>query len=96
MPDQASLFTWGTPVERERRRRILLSLWAYAYELRSAPMVTDETFDRVARESRRYMITGLHDEWWRIFFAPHTGQWVHAHPDLDGINRLWSKLNVSY
>ena len=37
-------------VERERRRRINVALWAYAYEERDDPIVDDATFDRVSYE----------------------------------------------
>ncbi len=35
---------WGTPAEVERRRRILLALWAYAYEC-GDPLVEDAEYD---------------------------------------------------
>ena len=40
---------WGSPVEVERKRRINLALWAYAYEVQDDPLVDDATFDREAR-----------------------------------------------
>jgi hypothetical protein len=91
---QADLFArWGTPIERERWRRISLCVWAYAYELLSAPMVHDDHYDMIARQSNPTLITGRYDDWWRETFAPHTGQWIHSHPDLTGVaalHRLWT------
>lgn len=90
---QADLWqAWGTPAERERRRRIRLSLYAYAYEVAAVPMVDDATYDALARASVPTLRTGRLDEWWRERFDPSTGQWIHAHPELDGIAALHGRL----
>lgn len=36
---------WGTKVEIERRRRIVISVWAYAYEFENDSLVSDKEFD---------------------------------------------------
>lgn len=87
---------WGTPQEVERRRRIMVSVWAYAYELASPPvsLVPDHIFD-----AECYMLAaGLHidtdrldlDYWFRGSFDPSTGMWIHKHPELDKIERLYA------
>lgn len=83
---------WGTPVEIERRIRIRLSLWAYAYEIKNAPLVSDGLFDAYAYCSNKEIITGRFDAWWKMFFTPYTGSWIHTHPDLIGVERLYQRL----
>lgn len=74
------LFTY---VEIERRRRIRLSVWAYAYEIAGCGIVADAKFDREAYASDPTIITGRLDDWWFINFSPNTGQWIHSHPEMD-------------
>ena len=90
----ADLFAhvWGSAIEIERRRRVRLSLWAYAYEIGGSSIVDDATYDREAYASDKSISTGMFDDWWRIFFTPHTGQWIHGHPDLPGIAKLYDRL----
>lgn len=79
------LFTY---IEVERRRRIRLCLWAYAYEIAGCGIVPDATFDREAYASDPTIITGHLDEWWRSSFEPSTGQWIYSHPEMDKLRKL--------
>lgn len=85
------LFTWGTPVEVERHRRIRLTLWAYAYEIEDNPLVADDTFDAEARKSDCGIETGHLDHWWRACFNPSTGIWIHMHPELQKVKALYGR-----
>lgn len=87
-----SLFGWGSPVEIERRNRIRLCLYAYAYECTSHELVTDAEFDALAYSINPATSTGFMDEWWRTEFKPYTGAWIHNHPDLDGMKRLFQRV----
>lgn len=89
------LFQWGTTVEVERRRRIMLCMAAYAYEVLDTPIMSDLQFDLLARASDPYIRTGRYDDWWIVSFQSDTGQWIHTHPDLDGIKRRTAKLLAS-
>jgi len=75
--------TWGSPEEIERRRRIRVSVWAYAYELLDRSLVSDETFDRECKLVDPSISTGheVLDVFFREQFADYTGQWVHRHPE---------------
>ena len=86
------LFGWGTRIERERRTRIRLCVAAYAYEVLSAPIMSDAEYDTLARNSDVTVQTGRYDEWWRECYAAHTGSWVHTHPDLTGVATLYRRL----
>ena len=85
---------WGSPVEVERRRRIRIALWAYAYEMRDNPLVSDAEFDREALLVQPEMSTGHAklDRFFREEFAPHTGQWIYKHPELHKVVALYRRL----
>lgn len=76
--------TWGCAAEVERRRRILLSVAAYAYEIENVSLVDDHTFDAECLKVDVSIDTGhpMLDAWWRENFDPSTGMWIHKHPEL--------------
>lgn len=84
---------WGTPVEIERRNRILLSIAAYAYEYENISLVSDEDFDAAAQAIDLSIDTGnpTLDEFFRKEFSPSTGLWIRKHPDLLGIANRFRK-----
>jgi len=88
----APLLNWGNPVEVERRRRIRLSVWAYAYEVASTPLVSDARFDAEAAQSDPTIETGHLDDWWRVCFTPHTGMWILSHPELSAVAQKFQTL----
>ena len=89
-----SLFYIPTRVENEVRRRIRLSLAAYQYEMCSdgKQVMTDEEFDTqcglvdVSVDTPRKDM----DDWFRTHFQPHTGQWIHQHPELSKIEGIYN------
>lgn len=85
-----SVTAWGTPEETERRRRILLAVWAYAYEALDHSLVSDERFDREAKLVDVSVSTGNPklDKFFATHFADYTGQWVHKHPERWKLDRL--------
>lgn len=85
------LFKWGTPVEVERRRRIRLTLWAYAYEIEDSPLIADHIFDAEAKKSDPSIDTGHLDDWWKACFNPSTGMWIHMHPELPKVKKLYDR-----
>lgn len=78
----------------EKRRRICVALWAYAYEIMDDPLVPDEMFDRICREIDIDIPTDRPnlDQWFREQFDPSTGMWIHRHPEMDGIRRIYTLL----
>lgn len=88
--------SWGTPTEIERRRRIRVALWAYAYEEHSVSLVSDAEFDEECLKVNLKQSTGDRrmDNWFRKTFSPHTGQWVHNHPNRTGLERLYRLLTT--
>lgn len=82
---------WGTPEETERRRRILLSIWAYTYEKEDVSLVPDHVFDEEARKVDPPLDTGhpVLDAFFRTEFAPDTGMWINKHPELLKVRRAY-------
>lgn len=81
-------------VELERRRRIRISLWAYAYEYESESLVSDAEFDKQCLLVTPNIPTGhpILDKFFRKEFSPHTGQWIHKHPELNKVKHLYLKM----
>lgn len=86
---------WGTVVERERRLRIRSALWAWAYEKYDSPLVSDSKFDEECKAINPSVDTNnkIMDEFFRNSFSPHTGQWVHDHPEKDKLDKLYHRIN---
>lgn len=88
---------WGSPEEVERRRRILLSVWAYAYEFENTSLVSDARFDEEARMVDLSISTGNRklDNFFRREFAPDTGMWVTKHPELRKLRQAYLRHHKS-
>ena len=86
--------SWGTPVERERRNRIRLSLAAYAYEFLNTEIMSDAEFDRLAQTINRNIETGhvVLDKFFREEYSAMTGMWVHKHPELKKLERAYQRI----
>lgn len=81
-------------VFEERRKRIKLSLAAYAYENTGIETMTDAEFDKLSLEINPEIRTGKRvlDLFFRTEFDPDTGSWVHYHPEHDKLKALFEKL----
>lgn len=98
MPTLESFFTedeklvWGSPVEREIRRRIVLSVAAYSYEYEDESIMYDAEFDKMCLEVRPSMKTGngRMDRFFKNHFDSSTGQWIRKHPELARIKKIYN------
>lgn len=81
-------------VEAERRKRIRVSLAAYAYEAGFTPIMDDFAYDALAKEVCPAICTGHAelDAFFRTSFSPDTGMWVHSHPEYTKLADLYDKL----
>jgi len=88
---ELDLSDWGNDVEVETRRRIRLSIAAYAYEVLDRPIMSDSEFDKLAASIRRYQGTchPLLDEFFVTQFSAMSGMWIHDHPELAKIKALY-------
>jgi len=84
---------WGQPYEVEKRRRIQLTVMAYAYEFMDDPIVDDNTYDWLARKVDIHQETGnlILDAFFFLHYSPMTGMWVRDHPDLPAVERAYRR-----
>lgn len=100
---------WGDPIEREVHRRITIAVAAYAYEIKSTPILSDYSFDKLAQSINPRMGTchPLLDEFFASKFSPMTGMWIHEHPELPkvaatyrryytGVVKEWCERGVAH
>lgn len=85
---------WGTPQEIETRRRIRLSIWAYAYEFMTHSIVSDSVYDVESFSVNLKIPTNRidMDYWFWGNFNPYTGMWIHKHPELTRIASLYERF----
>lgn len=85
---------WGSKVEKEVRRRIKLSIAAYAYEFKDSEIITDAEFDKMCKQVDVNIDTGNKkmDSYFKKIFDPSTGQWIHRHPELNKIAQLYERF----
>jgi len=81
-------------IELERRRRIRLSVFAYAYEFANDSLISDEVYDRISRLIDKTRKTGNKklDKFFATQFESDTGMWIRKHPCLDGIKHLYETV----
>ena len=77
-------------VAREIKRRIMVAVWALAYEVFNVSLVPDSVFDAEAKLIDPKIKTGREpeDTFFATEFSPHTGMWVRKHPDIKGLKRV--------
>lgn len=75
----------------ETRRRIRIAVAAYAYEVLQDPIMSDGEYDSLAAEIDPYEDTGnaVLDLFFLTDFSRETGSWVHKHPDIPGLARIY-------
>ena len=80
-------------INEEIRRRIKLSVAAYAYEVKNDSIMSDADFDEQCKLVDVLKSTGNKkiDNFFRNHFDPSTGQWIHKHPEIDKISELYRK-----
>lgn len=83
-----------TAAQIETRKRILVAVAAYAYEMRNVSIMSDAEFDSLARSIDLKIATGRieMDIWFMCNFNPSTGMWIWNHPDLKGIERIYNAI----
>jgi hypothetical protein len=84
-------------VTLEIRRRIALSVAAYAYEFSDTPIMSDEEYDEISKliDPNRETSYGNRDntdidKYFSEYYTPYSGQWIHNHPDIEGIKYLYN------
>lgn len=80
-------------VDEEKRRRIQVALWAYAYEIMADPIVSDDIFDAACYLINLDTLTNSPemDVWFKENFEPFTGQWIHSYPNLARLHQMYCR-----
>lgn len=88
---------WGKAIEVEVRKRILVSVAAYAYEVENHTIMDDHVWDELAQTINPQLGTchPVVDEFFLIHFSPMTGMWIHKHPELEGIERIYNRHHAN-
>lgn len=75
---------------KQTRLRIKVSIAAYAYEVLNESIMSDGDYDRLAKRIDPAKLTGnaVMDEFFRKHYAPHTGLWIHNHPNKLGLQNI--------
>lgn len=78
----------------ETRNRIRLAVAAYAYEVENDPILSDAEFDRLSALINPLVSTGNPRLDWFFLteFSPATGLWVHRHPEIEGLCRIYHQV----
>ena len=87
-------------VEVQRRHRIRLSVFAYAYEFENESLISDGEYDRLSQMIDSSIKTGHKklDKFFATEFESDTGMWIRKHPELEKVRALhfmW-KNNFNY
>ena len=93
---RAVVIPWGLPIEQERRNRIRVAIYAYAYELRDESLISDQEYDTLARSIQPNMRTGNDaiDKFFSQHYSADTGLWIHQHPQLERIAELYARYYI--
>jgi hypothetical protein len=87
---------WGNLVEQVRRDRIKIAVAAWSYERGYRHTMTDTEYDELSQRvhSQRNTATGNHrlDRFFQRHFDPDTGLWIHRHPDLASVERIYAQV----
>ena len=80
--------------DEEKKRRIQVVLWAYAYEIENDSLVSDFVFDATGLEIDLSIDTDdpEMDKWFREHFDPNTGMWVWKYPRLDRLKGTYDGI----
>jgi hypothetical protein len=81
-------------VKNERKNRIRVALFAYAYEVMDDPIASDSDFDSLCLKINPNVITDnpVMDRFFKEEFNPSTGMWIYKHPEWEGIARIYTSI----
>ena len=88
--EEVDVGPYSDRVCKETRKRIRVTVAAWAYEVLQEPIMDDAQYDALAYsidlsvDTRRPDL----DKWYRQNFKPYTGSWVHGHPERARLDQL--------
>lgn len=80
--------------ESQKKLRIHVSLWAYAYEVEGYIIVPDADYDRISKMIDVSIDTDNPnlDQWFRKNFNHDTGSWIYDHPHFDRFAQIYKNV----
>lgn len=86
-----------TIANRVRRDRIRVAVAAWAYENAKPSPLSDADYDALSDKVQKHIkvATGNSrlDNFFKRHFTPHTGLWIHKHPDTDALRSIYYKVH---
>ena len=77
------------------KSRILIAVYAYAYEVHNQSIVPDCEYDEISKKVEEDIkVATLRpdlDKFYQENFSADTGMWVHKHPELSKIRWIYSR-----
>ena len=78
---------------KEIRNRILISVYAYAYEFRNESLIDDYEYDKLAQEIDVNVSTNnmMLDKFFNDCYVSYSGSWILNHPEIEKIVEIYNK-----
>lgn len=78
---------------KEIRNRILISVYAYAYEFRNESLIDDYEYDKLAQEIDVNVSTNnmMLDKFFNDCYVSYSGSWILKHPEIEKIVEIYNK-----
>lgn len=75
---------------KQKKLRIRVAIFAYAYEVLMESLIDDITYDDLAARIDTSIGTDRPDldQWFKENYSEYTGSWVHKHPELSRIKEI--------
>lgn len=78
---------------KEIRNRILISVYAYAYEFLNESLIDDYEYDKLAQEINVNVSTNniILDKFFNDCYVSYSGSWILKHPEIEKIREIYNK-----
>ena len=78
---------------KEIRNRILISVYAYAYEFLDESLIDDYEYDKLAQEIDVNISTNnmMLDKFFNDCYVSYSGSWILKHPEIEKIVEIYNK-----
>tara|TARA_Y100000004_G_C8755801_1_gene344378 strand:+ start:340 stop:603 length:264 start_codon:yes stop_codon:yes gene_type:complete len=78
---------------KEIRNRILISVYAYAYEFLNESLIDDYEYDKLAQEIDVNVSTNnmMLDKFFKDCYVSYSGSWILNHPEIEKIREIYNK-----
>lgn len=87
---------WASYLRTEVFRRKQIAAVTFGVEIRGVALMLETDWDGIAQRIDTSLGTchPVLDEFFRARFSPLTTSWIHEHPELDGIARMFDRYQT--